>query len=337
MQRIFFAALLSFAPTVTHSEQILSTTEGTSWTYEMVQDAGEGVTFSDLKPAADGKVHLPAIYRVGGALNIDGKELRKFEMHRGGVVSMTDVLAVDDQAVTCYARISENGQMFKLDPPQKMLMAPIKTGTKWEYDGTIADEKVHQQYSIATEEDVQVPAGKFHAFRIHMEQTEELIVVDRWYVPNVGFVKDVTTVTKPNGGLLERISLELKERPKLASRPEVKPTEVPKKLSVGLASERLGEVTTEFKADLPQIFARWQGHALPDHAKIRLLWIAEDVGDAAVPNYKIDETSVDAKDADAFGTFTLSRPNKGWPVGKYRAEFYVGDELAETVKFTIAK
>lgn len=337
MQRIFFAALLSFAPTVTHSEQILSTTEGTSWTYEVVQEAGEGVTFSDLKPAADGKVHFPAIYRVGGTQNIDGKELRKFEMHRAGVVSQTDLLAIDDQAMTCYARIMEDGQMFKLDPPQKMLLAPIKTGTKWEYDGTIGHEKVQQQYSIAAEENVQVPAGKFHAFRIHMEQTEESIVVDRWYVPNVGFVKDVTTVTKPNGGLLERISLELKERPKLASRPEVKPTEVPKKLSVGLASERLGEVTTEFKADLPQIFARWQGHALPDHAKIRLLWIAEDVGDAAVPNYKIDETSVDAKDADAFGTFTLSRPNKGWPVGKYRAEFYVGDELAETVKFTIAK
>jgi hypothetical protein len=337
MQRTLVAGILLFAPAIIRSEQLLSTTDGTSWTYEMVQEAGEGVTFSDLKPAADGKVHLPAIYRVGGTQNIDGKELRKFEAHRAGVVSQTDLLAVDDQAMTCYARIMQDGQMLKMDPPQKMLVAPIKTGTKWEYDGTIADEKVHQEYRIATEEDVQVPAGKFHAFRIHMEQPEELIVVDRWYVPNVGFVKDVTTVTKPNGGLLERISLELKERPKLASRPEVKPTEVPKKLSVGLASERLGEVTTEFKADLPQIFARWQGHALPDHAKIRLLWIAEDVGDAAVPNYKIDETSVDAKDADAFGTFTLSRPNKGWPVGKYRAEFYVGDELAETVKFTIAK
>jgi hypothetical protein len=39
----------------------------------------------------------------------------------------------------------------------------------------------------------------------------------------------------------------------------------------------------------------------------------------------------------AFGTFTITKPNKGWPVGKYRVDLYRGDEVMETLKFEIAK
>jgi outer membrane usher protein FimD/PapC len=39
-------------------------------------------------------------------------------------------------------------------------------------------------------------------------------------------------------------------------------------------------------------------------------------------------------DTDA-GDFNFSKPTKGWPVGKYRVEVYVNDELAATTKFTI--
>src|SRR5205085_7488727 len=128
------------------------------------------------------------------------------------------------------------------------------------YDGTISDMKVHQTYSIAAEEDVQVPAGKFHAFRVHVEQTAggPAIAVDRWFVPDVGFVKDETTMKFPNGDLLQHILLELKTPPKIAARPEVKAAAVPKRISVGLARELAGEVTTSFTSEIPKIYARWQ-------------------------------------------------------------------------------
>jgi hypothetical protein len=330
---LILAAMGAFA------EPLLTTTEGTTWEYEMTQEVGQGVSLSDLKPDADGKVRMTVMYRVGGEEKIDGQTARKFEMHRGGVVSNTDILVVDDQAITCYARIAEDGETIKLAPPQKMLMAPIHVGTKWDYDGAIADTKVHQTYSIAAEEDVQVPAGKFHSFRVHLEQTTggPPIVVDRWFVPGSGFVKDETTIKFPNGKLLQHILLELKQAPRIAPRPEVKATAAAKKLSVGLAKELTGEVTTTFAGDFPKIYARWQGNALPAKAKIRAVWIAEDVGDVAPPNYKLDEATVTANRPDQFGTFTISRPNKGWPAGKYRAEFYVNDDLAEQVEFTISK
>jgi hypothetical protein len=321
------------------AEPLLTTTEGTTWEYAMTQEVGKGISLSDLKPDADGKVHMTVMYRVGDEEKIDGKSARRFEMHRSGVVSNTDILSVDDQAITCYARIGEDGERIKLAPPQKMLMAPIKAGTKWDYDGMISDMKVHQTYRIAAEEDVQVPAGNFHSFRVHLEQTAggPAIAVDRWFVPGVGFVKDETTMKFPNGDLLQHIVLELKNPPKIASRPEVKATVAPKKISVGLAPELTGEVTTSFSSDLPKIYARWQGNALPEKAIIRAVWIAEDVGAVAPPNYKIDEAKVTANRAAQFGTFTISRPNKGWPAGKYRAEFYVNDELSEQVEFTISK
>jgi outer membrane usher protein FimD/PapC len=35
------------------------------------------------------------------------------------------------------------------------------------------------------------------------------------------------------------------------------------------------------------------------------------------------------------GDFNFSKPTKGWPVGKYRVEIYVNDDLATTAKFTV--
>ncbi|HEY4283676.1 MAG TPA: hypothetical protein VGM62_11490 [Chthoniobacterales bacterium] len=334
-----FLSTIIFAAATASAEPLLPTTEGTTWEYAMTQEVGKGISLNDVKADTDGKVHMTVTYRVAGEEKIDGKSARKFEMHRGGVVSNTDILVVDDQAINCYARVAQDGERVKLAPPQKMLMAPIQVGTKWDYDGTVSDTKVHQNYSIAAEEDVQVPAGKFHSFRVHVEQTAggPSIAVDRWFVPGVGFVKDETTMKFPNGDLLQHIVLELKNPPKVAPRPEVKSTAAPKKLSIGLARELTGEVTTNFSSELPKIYARWQGNSLPPKAKIRALWIAEDVGEVAPPNYKIDEATVTANRPDQFGTFTFSRPNKGWPAGKYRAEFYVNDELSEQVEFTISK
>src|SRR4051812_45292281 len=327
------------AVTSASAAPLLTTTEGVTWAYAMTQEVGKGISLADQKTDADGKVHMTVMYRVGGEEKIGSQTGRKFEMHRGGVISNTDILLVDDQAITCIGRIGEDGEKIKLAPPQPMLVAPIRVGTKWNYDGTIADMKIHQTYRIAAEEDVTVPAGKFHAFRVHLEQTAggPAIVIDRWFVPDVGFVRDETTMKFPNGDLLQHIVLELKDSPSIASRPEVKPTAAPKKLSVGLARELTGEVTTSFNGNIPKIYARWQGNGLPSKAKIRVVWIAEDVGAAATPNYKIDETSLTADRPDQFGTFTLSRPTKGWPAGKYRADFYVNDEVGEQVEFTVSK
>jgi hypothetical protein len=85
------------------------------------------------------------------------------------------------------------------------------------------------------------------------------------------------------------------------------------------------------------IYVRWHGRGLPPAAKVRVAWVAEDVGDLVEPNFVVDETETEAPAPDSSARFTLGRPPDGWAEGKYRVEFYINDELEETVRVTIVK
>jgi hypothetical protein len=317
---------------------LIPTAPGTTWRYNMTQEVSRGISVPDVKPDPDGKIRTPVVYRIEGTENVDGKELLKFEMHRAGVITNTDLLAVDEHGITCWARINLDGEFVKFNPPQPMIAMPLERGASWNFDGKAGELKIHQHYEVTGEEDIQVPAGKFHAFRIHGDQTSPSpMTIDRWFAAGTGIVKDVTTTRAKNGDLLERILLELAESPRVADRPAVKPETAPKKLSVSFAKEQYGKASTTFSADTPQIYARWQGERLRRGAKVRAVWIAENIGEDFPPDYKVDEASAIAESPTAHGVFTLSRPEDGWALGDYRAEFYVDDVLAETVKLKIMK
>jgi len=93
--------------------------------------------------------------------------------------------------------------------------------------------------------------------------------------------------------------------------------------------------TTEFNPDTVKIYCAWKAEGLKSGTQVRGVWIAEDVGKAAPANYKIDQASFTSPGSTAQGSFALSKPNKGFPIGKYRLEIYVGSDLAKTVPFTI--
>jgi hypothetical protein len=92
--------------------------------------------------------------------------------------------------------------------------------------------------------------------------------------------------------------------------------------------------TTEFRPDTSMIYCAWKVDGIKAGTPIRGVWIAEDVGSVAPPNYKIDEATVNLPIIQK-GTFSLSKPNAGFPVGKYRLEIYVADNLAKTLPFTV--
>ena len=127
-------------------------------------------------------------------------------------------------------------------------------------------------------------------------------------------VQDITATKTADGNLLRRITLQLKELPKIAPRPAVKPVPPPKKLSVSIGTMPVGGSTSQFSTTAPKIYARWQGHGLRVGAKIRAVWISEKLAGAAPPDQTIDEASTIANSADAHGVFTLSRPEEGWTI-----------------------
>jgi hypothetical protein len=317
---------------------LIPTAPGTTWRYNMTQEVSAGLNVPDVKPDPDGKFRTTVAYRIEGTEDVDGKELLKLEMHRAGVITNTDLLTVDERGILCWARINLDGELVKFSPPQPMIAMPLKGGAKWNFDAQAGGLKIHQHYEVTGEEDIQVPAGKFHAFRIYGEQTSpSSLTIDRWFAAGAGIVKDVTTMRAKNGDLLERISLELAEPPKVAKRPEVKPEAAPKQLAVSFAKEQNGKATTTFSVDTPQIYARWQGERLRRGAKVRAVWIAEYIGEDFPPDYKVDEATAIAESPTAHGVFALSRPEEGWAPGDYRAEFYVDDVLVETVNLKIVK
>jgi hypothetical protein len=108
-----------------------------------------------------------------------------------------------------------------------------------------------------------------------------------------------------------------------------------KLLHATLARDRNGEPTTTFRSDSAKIYTFWKGNTLKAGDKIRAVWIAEGIGYTALKDAKITEASATAYKPDDNGSFALARPKGGWPAGKYRLELYVGDRLAETLKFTI--
>ena len=317
------------------SEPLIPMAEGTTWNYDLLQERPSASL--DLTEPNE-QEHIAVTYRIGGNEKVDGKDLRRLEIYRGDTLENIDLISIDEHGIICPARSDGKGSITKLDPPQQMLAAPVKTGTNWNFNGTIGDTKVQQHYETRGEEDVDVPAGKFHAWRIHCDQTlPTTATIDRWLVPGTGFVRIETAVKGASGTVLQTSRLELKTSPKIADAPRAKNAPLSGKIfSVGLSSEPLGEFKTTFGRETGAIYARWHAQRLAPQAKIRALFVAESVADVAA-DYEIDEASAVAPAPSSGGTFTLSQPDGGWAPGNYRVEFYVDDTLTETVKLKIVK
>jgi hypothetical protein len=95
--------------------------------------------------------------------------------------------------------------------------------------------------------------------------------------------------------------------------------------------------TTTFPVDQPMIHLVVNVANAPSDTKVKTVWTAVDVGDAAPANTKIDEAEV-ALDSSGTAHFTLSLPNSGaWPVGKYKVEVYLNDKLDRTLEYSVAQ
>jgi hypothetical protein len=320
------------------AKPLIPTEDGTTWLYDLTDESGEEFAFAPNTAGPDGKIHRVTAYRIHGTQQASGKNLLRFEMHRDGIVTNTDLMTVDERGIFCAARLNEYGELTPLEPPQSIVTAPLRPGAQWDFDGKMGKYAVRQHYDVTGEEEVDVPAGKFRAFHIHCEQTRPMLMtIDRWFADGVGIVKDITVTKMPDGDLLRRITLQLKEPPKVAPRPDVKPVVPPKKVSVSVGAMPLGSSTNQFAADTPKIYARWQGRGMRVGAKVRAVWIAENVPGVAPPDYTVDEAIATANGADAHGVFTLSRPEQGWTAGDYRVDLYLDAELIDSAKLKITK
>src|SRR4051812_43294868 len=118
--------LMLFSPAGLNAGSIMPTATGTTWPYKMTQELGAGVALPGSMPDEAGRIQNDVLYRLDGTEDFNGETVLKFEMHRGGQVTNTDLMLVDDNGIRCVARIGVDGERIPLTPPQTMVLAPLR-------------------------------------------------------------------------------------------------------------------------------------------------------------------------------------------------------------------
>ncbi len=98
-----------------------------------------------------------------------------------------------------------------------------------------------------------------------------------------------------------------------------------------------GESSDSFTPDTAKIYLNAGLVDVPSGTKLSSTWIAEDTNGAAPANFKIDSVELTTGALTNVATFSLSRPNAGWPVGKYRVDLFIDGHAAGTMHFTVEK
>jgi hypothetical protein len=315
----FCAILLGvvIGASVTQAEWPIPTADGTTWQYAFTRG---------------GETEPETLTRqVFAPRNADEQNTLRIETAINGVAHSTEFFKNDGQAILTTAHRREGGNTETFDPPITILPGDLSFGAEWKYRGPVAGLDLNLPVKIVGEGEIEVPAGKFRALHFRGERNDGLFTVaDFWFVRGVGSIKETVTQRSPGGDLLSRNTIELV---KLPAQHQAEPTEK-KKMEASVSTSSDGDPLNVISDDALQIVARWRGHGLRKNARIRAVWIAQDTGIAPV-DFKVDEATAIAPIGGAFGKFTLSRPPDGWATGKYRIEFYVDDELTETVDLTI--
>jgi hypothetical protein len=96
-----------------------------------------------------------------------------------------------------------------------------------------------------------------------------------------------------------------------------------------------GDAVESFTPSTPKIFLRAHMVDVASGAKITTSWIAVDTHGTAPPNYKIDSADFVAGVLTNTVDANLSKPNNGWPVGKYRVDLSVDGKTAGSATFEV--
>jgi hypothetical protein len=95
------------------------------------------------------------------------------------------------------------------------------------------------------------------------------------------------------------------------------------------------QAATTFAPDTPAVFALLQMGGVKKGDKLRAVWFADDVGDAARAHTKIAEKAMTMEGDPTEGSFSCTKPAKKWPTGTYHVDIYANDKLATSAKFTV--
>src|SRR5437773_7009814 len=135
MRKLLFALAIVLSPIFARADQLLPTAEGTTWEY----DSTETLT---------GAAPVRSVIKVrAGKQVLYGIEVVKLETLSGNVVSKFELVHADEDGVTRLARGGKDGQLTKLNPPEPIVIAPLRVGAEWESEGEVEGINLHQHFT----------------------------------------------------------------------------------------------------------------------------------------------------------------------------------------------
>jgi hypothetical protein len=90
-----------------------------------------------------------------------------------------------------------------------------------------------------------------------------------------------------------------------------------------------------FVPTTPKLFIMGKLADVPSGSKVKAVWIAEKTK-VAPPDYQIATSILDITPLMNEVTFSMSKPNAGWPTGSYRVDLFIDDKPASTIRFSVA-
>ena len=55
---------------------------------------------------------------------------------------------MNENGIMCLARIGKDGKFAKLNPPEPIIVAPLKVGAAWDSNGEVAGIKMRQHFTV---------------------------------------------------------------------------------------------------------------------------------------------------------------------------------------------
>jgi hypothetical protein len=90
--------------------------------------------------------------------------------------------------------------------------------------------------------------------------------------------------------------------------------------------------TTVYAPDAPSFYCYYDLNNAPDDTVVKGVWTLVSA-EGYDPNQEIDSAEVTGGDDTYY--FALDRAEDPWPVGQYKVDLYLNDELVETVNFDV--
>jgi len=154
----------------------------------------EGDTWDFQVKVAD-NVKLDLTFKVAGHEKVNGVDCIIMEGRANGQLVQKEFLEVSDKGVIAHKREMHGGKLIiSLSPPEPMYKFPLEKNKKWTWKGKLNDKLEGDfEFAVLDEEEVEVPAGKFKAFKVEMKGSasdKSSVQVIRWIAKDVGVVKE---------------------------------------------------------------------------------------------------------------------------------------------------